>query len=221
MKKILPHFLLFISLLSLVSCTITKRKYTGGFNISWNKKAPDAIRPHPTLSYEERGKSRPHTASNKVAQPNSSTEKIVIEQKTEKAVILQQVMVLKSPYKVITKSITSNPVVSIYILPTEKIDNKKITTKKDDSDWHLPLAIIFCILGVFSCLGVVFIIALSGSSIIPITGLLAELLPFLLLGSSLYFSSKAMVGGNNQGLIVCSVFDVIFLILLIGLSFSL
>ncbi len=69
MKKILPRFLLFISLFSLVSCTITKRKYTGGFNISWNKKAPDAVRPHlrpngslerATLSYEEREKSRPH-----------------------------------------------------------------------------------------------------------------------------------------------------------------
>jgi hypothetical protein len=60
MMKLFFRFLLFLSLISLVSCTITKRKYTGGFYVNWHKKAPEAIRPHPTLSYEERGKSRPH-----------------------------------------------------------------------------------------------------------------------------------------------------------------
>lgn len=52
MKKNLSQLLLFLSLLSLVSCTLTKRKYTGGFYVDWH-------RPHPTLSYQEREKSRP------------------------------------------------------------------------------------------------------------------------------------------------------------------
>lgn len=78
MMKLFPRFLLFLTLLSLVSCTITKRKYTGGFSISWNKKVPDVNVTSPSKPI--------YRAQNKIALANGVLRKTVVSTNSVKAV---------------------------------------------------------------------------------------------------------------------------------------
>lgn len=225
MQKLLPRLLLFISIFSLVSCTITKRKYTGGFYISWNKKAPDAIRPHPTLSFEEREKSRPYSAPSKIAQPPSSNEKNVVGQKIEKAPMQPQVKVFNSPHLEISKSNSPNLTVkSNNSLLNNNVQGQS-TTEKPISRKGVALAIIFCVLGILAAFIVIVLIAsapfFTGADLPLAVALEYSIVPLLLLLASVFFSIYATRDGHNMGLAACIILDCIAFLFLLFTALSL
>jgi ABC-type multidrug transport system fused ATPase/permease subunit len=217
--KNLIKYCLFISLFFLVGCTITKRKYTGGFYVNWHSKAPDA-----RLSSQAKAT---RFAPNKIVQRNSSSVKTIATQQTEKIAQPKVVKAFKATVeeKKIAKKITTIPVVPTYtVTPENNMHGNNGTASKNISRRGVALAVIFCILGVIGAIIVAVIIASSpfwtGANL-PLSQALSDaLLPLLFLLASLVFSNIAMAHGYNKGLIACIILDSIFLLILIFSIYS-
>ncbi len=100
MKKLFPYFLIFLSILSLVSCTVTKRKYTGGFYVNWHKKAPET-------TVNTQAKIILPTSS-KISQPILPQEKNSVEEKPGSGNISIFIKHPKKELEKITTTISAN-----------------------------------------------------------------------------------------------------------------
>ncbi len=187
--------------------------------MSWHKKVPEVLRPHPTLSCKERGKSRPY----------DDTCKIALGGKRDKP--LSPANTISRPYKEIIaqrvheKNISNNRIATTYKVTPENSVPDPDKTKKDSSGWKLALSIIFCLLGILGAIIVVGIVAsapfFTGTSLPLAKGLSYALLPLMLLFASLIFGDAAMKNGHNRGLIVCMILDCILFLVLVFSVFSL
>jgi hypothetical protein len=99
MKKILLPFFLLLFLLSLFSCTLTKRRYTSGYSVSWHNKTSDVspIRQIKTTVQ----------VPNKIVQINSNYSNAVAAAKTITHQITQAITASPKEKEII-KSIASN-----------------------------------------------------------------------------------------------------------------
>jgi hypothetical protein len=212
--KPIGKLILLLTLLSLVSCTFTKRKYTGGYSINWHSKAPEA--------WVNKSALNNHTI-NKITQTNSSLVKAKVEPQTEKRVNPKIVPATHyaSKERETTKTISAT---STYTVTPEKKTPEQITSKKTTHGWKVALAIIFCILGVIGAIIVALLIASAPfwtGAALPLSQALSDaLVPLLLLLASLLFSNMAMADGYNRGLIACIILDSILLLVLVFSVFS-
>jgi len=215
MQKFLPHFLLFFSFIFLVSCTITKRKYTGGYYVNWHRKTSDA------KFIAQPQKVEP--VSNKITLSSSSSEKTVIAQKTEKPITLKLVQSVsaKSKEKLVTKSFSDNltPKSVSYSYNSATLSDTipgHNVTQKDTSKKDAILSWLLCLLGflsglIFGWIVGVLTVGLGNSGSI---GLILAF-PLILFIISLVHSFKAMKDGYNTGLALIVFLDIAFIVLLV------
>ena len=141
MKQLLPRFLLVFSLLSLFSCTITKRKYTGGYYVNWHSRAPEARVLIPIQSK--------HTVPGKITQTNSPiTKKQVVSQPEETITYkLVQAVNLSRNKREPLKTISDNFISSTYpATPQNEVQGHSI--QKHHTPRGLPV-----LFGLFSYFG--------------------------------------------------------------------
>ena len=213
MKKILPRFLLFISLFSLFSCTLTKRKYTGGYYINWHSKAPEAIA------------AKPAHATNKIAQTNSSFLKTKVEPQPAK--MLAQKIVQEIYYLPQEKGIAKN--VS-YNSPTYKVVPENAGQGHSVQQHHTPrgLPVLFGLLSIFfGWLTLGFCIGATGTfSTVLILTILTLLFIFLAISKAVKIIHEIKENPGSGGMwaavlgIVFAIFGVLLLIIPIYLIFS-
>jgi hypothetical protein len=210
MQKFLPHFLLFFSFIFLVSCTITKRKYTGGYYVNWHRKTSDA------KFIAQPQKVEP--VSNKITLSSSSSEKTVIAQKTEKPITLKLVQSVsaKSKEKLVTKSFSDNltpksvsssyTVTPVNTIPGHDQPENNISKKDVRFSW------LFCLLGLL-CQALFWVISVVNTPLFADSALVGGrlLLPPLalaLLIVSLVHCFRVMRGKRNSGLVPIVVLDI-------------
>jgi len=106
MKKTSLAFLLFLSIISLVSCSITKRRYTGGYDVSWHSKPTDAkpinqvrVKPVPV---------------NKIAKANNAPSNPIAAPQTKISATQRIAKAISYSLKEIPKSIISPPIPNTY-----------------------------------------------------------------------------------------------------------
>jgi hypothetical protein len=215
------RFLLLGSLIFLMGCTITKRKYTGGYYVNWHKKAPDTK----VITQSKKAE----ISSSKTTLTSSFSVKTVIAQKTISHINrkLEQYISSKPQEKIPTKSFWNNlllqPVSTSYTVTPENTIPGHDQPEKDTSKKDITITYIFFLLWVVSFL-ILTLMLLSGG------GFSSLLLPFLLivvlitsLIISLVHSFHAMKEKKNVGLVLVAILDIavlVFSLIIIGASIA-
>jgi hypothetical protein len=196
--KTLFTYILFASLLFLAGCTITKRKYTGGFYVDWHSKAPDAR----LISQKKAA----DPATTKIAQTNSSSVKTKLAPQTEKTASAQAVKAFQAATgeKEIAKSISipiaaTNTVTPVATAPVSDIPKTKAFTGK------VCFSLVLLLLGMV-CEALTFLNSASlGFVLLFFLGAAFYLL-------SVHFSKKVLKEGANTWASTIIAFDLLGII---------
>lgn len=216
--KSLFRFLLFGSLIFLAGCTITKRRYTGGYNVNWHTgKSSDAR----VLSHQAQTKYDGYNSQRapfgKIANPIIAPNITSIAARTPKANIAEKEQIIyrdKATIKItpIYKLIPPSFSYPYSIVPSDTIANS--TPQKDTSKRDVRIAWLFCLFGILSQ------VAFFAALILPINIELAYVfivsfpLSLVFFIISLVYSFKVMKYGLNKGLTIIVVLDIICIILM-------
>jgi hypothetical protein len=114
---------LLLSLPCLISCTLTKRKYTGGYYVNWHSKAPEARVLNPIQNK--------HTIPDKITQTNSPLIKTEAIQQPEKTVPqkLNHVQKYSPTVKEVVKNISSSVVPTYPTIPENEMPKHTAKTE--------------------------------------------------------------------------------------------
>jgi len=217
MKQSIPRFLLFFTLLSIYSCTLTKRKYTGGYYVHWHSKTPEAGAINPVK--------KTLGTTNKIAQTNSSLVKTEVALQHGKSVyrqIVQANTFLKNKRES-HENISDNATPSTYSAMPENGVPGHNQPKNDTSRRDVTLSWLLCLIGLVA--GFILLIVAFALSFTTDSPALAILMvpPIILFIISMVHSFKAMKGGHNWGLLIIILLDILFALFLafvfIGLLF--
>ncbi len=188
MKQLLPRFLLVFSLLSLFSCTITKRKYTGGYYVNWHSRAPEARVLIPIQSK--------HTVPGKITQTNSPiTKKQVVSQPEETITYkLVQAVNLSRNKREPLKTISDNFISSTYpATPQNEVQGHSI--QKHHTPRGLP--VLFGLLAILGSL-ISLMLCLPFYAFPAIGGVLSVLITLVFIILTLSFAKNILRGVKND-----------------------
>jgi hypothetical protein len=207
MRKFLPAFLLFLSLISLVSCSITKRRYTGGYDVSWNSKRADIGTTNQVLIKRVK--------LNKIAQANSAHENPIATPQKEKTFTQKIIHAVKYSLKEVQKISPLYPAPIAYPLVQDNIPGHDLPVKTNpDRDLYFSFGFFLLGLGIGILLSY---IVIADFDPVGDPAALIIILPIVFFIISLIHSFKAMKGGHNLELILIVLFDIFFLLVLAGI----
>jgi hypothetical protein len=175
MNRLLLQFLLFIFILSCFGCSITKRRYTGGYYVSWHHKTPDA-------GITAQAKTTP-VLSNKKVQSKSSSAKTEVEVQTEKTTLQRMEKAISSSQKV--RRITKNNSIVKSVISTYTVTPEN-TVPEHDKDQRGVARSSPPLFGVLSILSGLISWTVSGESYLAGSSMTTALL-FVILTSFLLF----------------------------------
>lgn len=204
MKKLFSLFIVFFSILILFSCTVTKRKYTGGYFVSWYGKTPD-------VRLSKQKKTVPSEPF-KIAPSNINSQNIIIAQHIEKTTNqksnwLGTVKLIERP---LTKNSQTNLIPKVAL---SKYSEKPINailehdaTEKANSKTNLRLCRLFCLLEFVSILLII---------LIPNGPVYVIVFPLLFFILSLVFAILARKDGYKGGLHLLLISNLVFIIMML------
>jgi hypothetical protein len=209
LKPLLKLFIFFF-LLSFFSCSITKRRYIGGYYVSWRKKAPQTH----VINLE----SKAHYFPNKIVEANNSTLKTAVTEQIESANFQNAIQTVNhaSQTKQVSKNssinLFTNPVLSSYTITPENTVPGHNQLENDSSKKDVRISWLLCLLGFLSGLILGFI-ALGldfHSTYNDFDAGLILIIPLVLLTISLVHSFMGIIKEHKWGLLAIVLLDLLF-----------
>jgi len=183
---------------------MTKRKYTGGYSVSWHNKLSDA-----RLSTQEK---IVRSAPSKITPPNINSQNIVVGEAMEKPINHNSNWPIadKRNEKTLTEHFPTN---SIPPIASSKYNETSINTipghnitEEAKSKTNLRLCRLFCLLEFISILLII---------LIPNGPIYVILFPLLFFILSLFFAILARKDGYKMGLHLVLISNIVFILMML------
>lgn len=197
--KIAFRICIFVLMFLFVGCTITKRRYMGGYSINWNSKMPSPRIIPKTQSKEN--------ILNKISSTSNKPGLVLETKKIFPFVGGEQANMCNQQQKGILKE-------GLLKLPSQSIVHDKYrivardTTSESTSKKDIRKSSFFCLLGFLALLVAFFPLALFSPSILDVI-LLVPLLFFII---SLIHSFRAIKEHTHRGVFIYLLLDIVGLV---------